>query len=76
MAISGLSAGLSGMQYFQRGIEASATKIATWNPQAADGADLATETVQSMVNKTGFQASANVVKTADDMLGTLIDLHA
>ncbi|MFC4160765.1 flagellar basal body rod C-terminal domain-containing protein [Chitinimonas lacunae] len=76
MAISGLGAGLSGMQHFQRGLEVSASRIAGWTPQETQGADLASETVQSLVNKTGFQASAQMVKTADDMLGTLIDIRA
>ncbi|WP_394780576.1 flagellar basal body rod C-terminal domain-containing protein [Undibacterium sp.] len=42
----------------------------------ASGTDLATETVDSLVYKNGFDASAKVVKTADQMLGTLIDTTA
>lgn len=42
----------------------------------ASGTDLATETVDSLVYKAGFDASAKVVKTADQMLGTLIDIQA
>lgn len=43
---------------------------------AASGTDLATETVNSLVYKAGFEISAKVVKTADQMLGTLVDIQA
>ncbi len=42
----------------------------------ASGTDLATETVNSLVYKAGFEASAKVVKIADQTLGTLIDITA
>ncbi|GGC61078.1 flagellar basal body protein [Undibacterium terreum] len=42
----------------------------------ASGTDLATETVNSLVYKAGFDASAKVVRTADQTLGTLIDIQA
>lgn len=40
------------------------------------GTDLATEMVNSLVYKAGFDASAKIVKTADQMLGTLVDIQA
>ena len=40
------------------------------------GTDLASEMVQSMVYQSSFDASAKMLKTADDMLGTLIDIQA
>lgn len=40
---------------------------------SSDGTQLESEMVGQLVYKAGFQASAKVVKTADDMLGTLID---
>ncbi|MES2072333.1 MAG: flagellar basal body rod C-terminal domain-containing protein [Pseudomonadota bacterium] len=42
----------------------------------ASSTDLATETVNSLVYKIGFDVSAKVVKTADQMLGTLVDIQA
>lgn len=40
------------------------------------GTDFASETVQSIQYKTGFDLSAKVVKTADEILGVLIDIKA
>lgn len=37
------------------------------------GTDIATEMVNMMVNEQGFAANAAVVRTADEMLGTLLD---
>jgi len=43
---------------------------------ASGGGDLENGIVGSLVNKAGFQASAQVVKTADSLLGSLIDTKA
>ena len=43
---------------------------------APSGTDLTSETVNSLQYKAGFELSAQVVKTADQMLGTLIDTKA
>lgn len=40
------------------------------------GTDLVAETVKSLQYKYGFDASAQVVKTANETLGTLINLKA
>lgn len=45
-------------------------------PGNGQGTDLTTEMVGQQIYKAGFQASAKVIKTADDMLGSLIDTHA
>lgn len=42
----------------------------------ASGTDLATELVNSIQYKAGFDFSAQIVKTADKVLGTLIDISA
>lgn len=42
----------------------------------SSGTDLAGEMVQSMIYQSTFDASAKMVKTASDMLGTLIDIQA
>ncbi|PXX46601.1 flagellar basal body rod C-terminal domain-containing protein [Undibacterium pigrum] len=44
--------------------------------QELSGTDLANEIVQSLQFKLGFDLSAKVVKTADEVLGTLIDIKA
>jgi flagellar hook protein FlgE len=43
---------------------------------AASGTDLATELVNSIQYQAGFDFSAKIVKTADEVLGTLIDISA
>lgn len=40
------------------------------------GTDLSTELVNTIQYKAGFQFSAQIVKAADDVLGTLIDINA
>lgn len=42
----------------------------------ASSTDLATELVNSLKYKTGFDLSAKIVKTADAVLGTLIDIKS
>lgn len=42
----------------------------------ASGTDLSTELVNSIQYKTGFEFSAQIVKAADEVLGTLIDINA
>ncbi len=48
---------------------------ATLPPQAS-GTDLSTELVNSIQYKTGFEFSVQIVKAADEVLGTLIDINA
>ncbi|MDD5296597.1 MAG: flagellar basal body protein [Rhodocyclaceae bacterium] len=43
---------------------------------APSGTDLATEAVNSIAYRVGFDMSAKMVKTADQLLGTLIDAKA
>ncbi|MFZ6774330.1 flagellar basal body rod C-terminal domain-containing protein [Undibacterium sp. SXout7W] len=43
---------------------------------SASGTDLNTETVKSLEYKAGFDVSAKLVKTADEVLGTLINIKA
>ncbi len=42
----------------------------------ASGTDYATEAVNSLTYKLGFDMSAKVVKTSDQMLGTLVNIKA
>lgn len=43
---------------------------------SVSGTDLTSEIVQSIQYKAGFDLSAKLVKTSDEILGTLIDLKA
>ena len=79
MSISAIGAGLAGMQRYQGALDASAGRIANMNNWTAENnntADVTGDIVSQVVSKAGFQASAQVVKTADDVLGTLIDIKA
>lgn len=41
-----------------------------------NGTDLATELINSLQYKVGFDLSVKLIKTSDEMLGTLIDITA
>ncbi|GLR11660.1 hypothetical protein GCM10007907_04500 [Chitinimonas prasina] len=43
---------------------------------SSEGTQIETEMVGQLIYKAGFQASAKVVSTADQMLGALIDIKA
>ncbi|MDO9610101.1 MAG: flagellar basal body rod C-terminal domain-containing protein [Brevundimonas sp.] len=60
-----------GMMSAQSRFEASARRTAT-----APLDNLAAETVERIQAKTAFTANAAVVRTADDMSGTLLDMLA
>lgn len=70
--ISALNSGLQGIQRGLQGMRKSASEIAS-APTAEDGADLTRPMVELMVERTQVQASAKVVKTAGDLIGTLFD---
>ena len=72
MTISALSSGLSGLQRASQRFDASAGRIA--NPNT--GADLATETVNVLGAKLEFEASAKVIKVANEMAKSAIDILA
>jgi len=78
MSLSAIGAGLAGMQRYQSALDVSASRIANMNNWTADGSgsDPTGDIVNQVVDKVGFQASAQVIKTADDVLGTLIDVRA
>lgn len=59
----------------QNGSIASGSAPADLATQAS-GTDLSTELVNTIQYKAGFQFSAQIVKAADDVLGTLIDINA
>lgn len=79
MSLSAIGAGLAGMQRYQSALDVSAARIANmnnWTGDSGSGSDPTGDIVSQLVDKVGFQASAQVIKTADDVLGTLIDVRA
>ena len=58
------------------GVNATATPPQSVSASAPSGTDLVGETVNSLQYKYGFDLSAQVVKTADRTLGTLINIQA
>ena len=70
-----ISIGATGMQRAADRFEASANRIARFGTGLAD-VDLATEMVNVMMAETDFKASAKIVRVADDMTGSLLDILA
>jgi hypothetical protein len=68
-----LSAGLQGIQAGLQRVNIAGSRIAS---SAVDPEILATNAVDQMSGRHQVGLSAQVVKTADQMLGTLIDLRA
>ncbi len=68
-----LSMGLQGIQAGMQRVNIAGSRIAV---NAADAEVLATSAVEQMSGRHQVGLSAQVVKTADQMLGTLIDLKA
>ncbi len=58
------------------GAASSAASPQSLSAAAPSGTDLVAETVNSLQYKYGFDMSAQVVKTADQTLGTLLDIQA
>ena len=71
MTIPPLSIAAAGMQNAVHRFEASARRTATGSLD-----DLAVEAVEQIRAKTDFAANAAVARTADDMMGTLLDVLA
>jgi hypothetical protein len=75
--ISALESARAGMQRGLRGLAADAQKIAHANvdkdPQVADLTDAL---VQSIVDRIQVQASARVMRTVDETLGTIVNVKA
>lgn len=73
--ISALNNGLHGMQRGLQGMRKCAAEIAS--PKTSDNAaDLTRSLVEMKVQRTQVEASAKVVETAADLIGTLFDEKA
>ena len=77
-----LGIGVAGMQQSMGRIDQAASHIAhaAVTDRSGEGGDatvsLATSMVDMKINQHVFDASANVVKTADEMIGTVLDMFA
>lgn len=81
--IDAFGAGVQGIRAGMRGMDHAAQEIAELNVRDPSGAetgpdvtDAAEALVDLTVHKRHVQAAAAVVKTADETLGFLIDIHA
>lgn len=69
-----LNSAVSGLQAAASRFEASAGRTAKWTAESS--VDLARETVEQVTTKHAFSANLSVIRTADQMLGALLDLKA
>ena len=63
-----------GMMNAESRLAASASRIANWD--GGDDVDLAQETVEQIQAKVQFKASAQVVRIADEMWDSLLDIQS
>ena len=75
MTISAIASGTQGMHRAADRLEASASRVARFGTGLAD-VDLSTEMVETMMAQNDFKASATIVRAADRMLKTTIDILA
>ena len=76
MTISAISIAAGGMQLAADRFEASAARVARFGTGLGGEVDLATEMVNVMMAETDFKASAKLVRVADEMAGSLLDILA
>lgn len=75
--VSAISSGLAGIQRGIQQMDRSASAIARMGATTEGGpGELANNMVQLMQARNDVKANVAVVKTADDVLGTLIDTRA
>ena len=75
MTLSAIASGTLGMQRAADRLETSAGRIARFGTGLAD-VDLGTELVETMLAQTDFKASATVVRAADRIARSAIDILA
>ena len=75
MTISALSIGAAGMQRAADRFEASASRVARTGT-GLDHGDIASEMVEVLEAKAAFKASTTIVRVADEMTGSAIDILA
>ena len=70
--ISAFQSGLTGIQKGLSGLDRQASKIAS--ADTMNNGDVTTPLVNMIPDKQLVQASAKVIQTSNDMLGTLLDI--
>jgi hypothetical protein len=73
---TGLSAGLAGIQRGLTQLNDAAQRIASGSVDGTSPAPLAGALVDALEAQIQTEASANVVRRIDEVLGTLIDIRA
>ncbi len=68
---SALGSAVTGIQRGMQGLDRNADEIA--RASGGDGADITESLVDSRINKLQVEASAKMVKTLDDTIGSLLD---
>lgn len=76
MSISAINIAAGGMQRAADRFEASAARVARFGTGLGGEVDLATEMVDVMMAETDFKASTKLVRVADEMAGSLLDILA
>lgn len=84
ISVSAFSSGLAGMQAGHQRVEQAAVNVAAGGRAAEPAApgetvslsDMASNLVELTVGRHEVEASARVVETADEILGTLINIRA
>ena len=70
--LGSLQVGLTGFQRNLEAFERTAERVSQNSP----GSDLASDMVEMMTEVHGVKANAVVIRTADELVGTLIDTFA
>jgi flagellar basal body rod protein FlgG len=76
MTLSSIAIGASGMERAADRFEASANRIARFGTGLGGEIDLAAEMVDVMMAETDFKAATKIVRVADEMAGSLLDILA
>ena len=76
MTMSSIAIAASGMHRAAERFEVSANRVARFGTGLGGEIDLATEMVDVMMAETDFKTSAKVVRVADAMTGSLLDILA
>lgn len=64
----------AGMQNAFKRLDSSAQRVVRWGASEGEDVDLAEETIEQVKAETELAANAAVVKTADKMMGSLLDI--
>ncbi len=73
--ISAINSGLSGLAANSAIVSGAAGNLARFNTTSDADVDPALELVNLMLGQRGFEASIEVIKTAGEMLGSLLDIR-